>query len=60
MWRNHLILGQPAPPPSKKQKLDSTEKKGVINYTMSTSVNVLSSNLGQVGVRGYVMNGQQT
>ena len=24
---------------------------------MSTSVNVLSSNLGQVGVRGYVMKG---
>ena len=31
-----------------------------VNYTRSTSVNVLSSNLGQVGVRGYVMTRQQT
>ena len=45
-------------PPSKKLKLDSTEKRKLINYTRSTSVNVLLSNLGQVGVRGYVMKRQ--
>ena len=48
------------PPPYKKQKLYSTEKRKVINYTRSTSVNVLSSNLEQVDVRGYVMKRQQT
>ena len=57
MWR--FVMGAP-PPPDKKQKLDSTEKRKVINYTRSTSVNVLSSNLGQVGVRVYVTKGQQT
>ena len=47
--------GSPPPPP---HKLDSTEKRE--SDTRSTSVNVLSSNLGQVGVRGYVMKRQQT
>ena len=45
------------PPPYKKQKLDSIEKRKVINLLYE--VNVLSSNLGQVGVRGYVMKRQQ-
>ena len=56
MWR--FVMGAAPPPPHKKQKLDSTEKRE--SDTRSTSVNVLSSNLGQVGVRGYVMKRQQT
>ena len=52
-------MGAP-PPPYNKQKLDSTEKRKVINYTRSTSVNLLSSNLGQIDVRGYLMKRQQT
>ena len=58
MWR--FGIGAARPPPPLRNKSLIVQKKGVINYTMSTSVNVLSSNLGQVGVRGYVMKGQQT
>ena len=61
MWR--FVRGAaPPPPPHKKQKLDSTEKResDKLYVTRPTSVNVLSSNLGQVGVRGYVMKRQQT